>query len=250
MLIKVVTINIWRGKFFENIIEFVKKEDPDLIFFQEVYDGHGDNLSVGYRFFSEFKSRFPEYNGFLGAGFKDITNNENADAGSAIFSKHRIVSSTNTFLFGSYRVFRQRAQTDFSKDPVPFVYANIDPLGTEINAFCAHGIWGFDGKDSTPRLKMVDDMIKLFEGKKNVILAGDFNMGPDTESIHKIEKHLTSVFGTSLKTTFNMKHKDKPGFAISAVDMMFVSPNIKIIDKKCPDVDVSDHLPLLATLEL
>jgi endonuclease/exonuclease/phosphatase family metal-dependent hydrolase len=56
------------------------------------------------------------------------------------------------------------------------------------------------------------------------------------------------VFGEELKTTFNMKHKDNPGYATAAVDMMFISPDIKVSEKACPEVDVSDHLPLVVQL--
>jgi endonuclease/exonuclease/phosphatase family metal-dependent hydrolase len=47
-----------------------------------------------------------------------------------------------------------------------------------------------------------------------------------------------------------MHRKDNPGYATAAVDMLFVSPGIKIIDRQCPDVDISDHLPVVATLEV
>ena len=47
-----------------------------------------------------------------------------------------------------------------------------------------------------------------------------------------------------------MKHNDKGGYATAAVDMIFVSPNIKIIEHDCPDVDISDHLPLVTTMSI
>jgi endonuclease/exonuclease/phosphatase family metal-dependent hydrolase len=65
-----------------------------------------------------------------------------------------------------------------------------------------------------------------------------------------IEQYLTSVFGNNLKSTFNMRRKDNPGYATAAVDMLFVSPNIRIVNSECSDVDISDHLPVIATLEV
>jgi endonuclease/exonuclease/phosphatase family metal-dependent hydrolase len=64
-----------------------------------------------------------------------------------------------------------------------------------------------------------------------------------------IEEHLTSVFGNSLTTTFNMRRKENPGYATAAVDLMYISNDLRVTGKDCPDVDISDHLPLVVTLE-
>jgi endonuclease/exonuclease/phosphatase family metal-dependent hydrolase len=86
--------------------------------------------------------------------------------------------------------------------------------------------------------------------QSNVILAGDTNARPTNKAILEIEAHLKSVFGKELQTSFNMRRKDNPGYATSCVGMIFVSPNIKILEKPCPDIDISDHLPLIATLDV
>ena len=250
MLIKVLTLNIWRGEVFENALEFLKKEDPDIIFLQEVYDGKESNLPPTHRLFSVLKESFPDYSGVFGAAYCDITKHGNVECGNAILTKLKIISTQNIFFDRPYRTFDEQAQTSFQDNPQTLLLARLEVQGIIINASCVHGIWDLHGRDTKRRLSMIDTIIDRVRNEQNVILAGDFNLNPDTVAAQKIEKHLTSVFGTTLKTTFNMKHKKSPGFATSAVDMIFVSPNIRIINKKCPDVDVSDHLPLLATLEI
>ncbi len=74
-----------------------------------------------------------------------------------------------------------------------------------------------------------------------------------TQTIRNIEKHLNNVFKDELSTTFNVKHKDLtrfPGYATAVVDMVFVSSDLQVQSKKCPAVDVSDHLPLVCDLVL
>ncbi len=61
---------------------------------------------------------------------------------------------------------------------------------------------------------------------------------------------MVNVFKDELATTFNMKHKVDPGYATAAVDMFFASSDIKIVSKSCPDDDVSDHKPLVVTIEI
>jgi endonuclease/exonuclease/phosphatase family metal-dependent hydrolase len=97
--------------------------------------------------------------------------------------------------------------------------------------------------------ELIAEQVKDLE---NVILAGDFNLFPSTKTVELIEDHLKNVFKNELTTSFNMKQKTNPNtnYATSVVDMIFVSKNIKVIQHYCPQVDISDHLPLVSVIEL
>ena len=79
------------------------------------------------------------------------------------------------------------------------------------------------------------------EGEKNVILSGDFNVNPDTQTIDYLKNATT--------TSFNLKIKTAPGFDTAVVDMVFTSPNIKALSRECPSIEISDHLPLVCEFE-
>lgn len=250
MQVKIITLNTWRGEILENLVSFIKQEDADIFLFQEVYDGKDKNLPSEYRFFQYFQETFPQYHGVFAAAFCDITKYGNIEEGTAIFSKFKIIDSKRTFFDVPYFTFNARAKTRFDDIPQTLLYAQINTGETVLNAFSMHGIWGFDGLDNPRRLQMAETIIKEIGQKENIVLGGDFNLSPNTKAVKSIEKYLHSVFGTTLTSTFNMKHKDNPGYATAAVDMMFVSPNMKVLEKDCPDVDISDHLPLVVTLEI
>ena len=58
MKIKALQVNIWKGKFLDGLVEFLKREDPDIIFMQEVTTGalnFYENKSVD--LFEELKDR-------------------------------------------------------------------------------------------------------------------------------------------------------------------------------------------------
>ena len=120
----------------------------------------------------------------------------------------------------------------------------------KINLFNTLGIWGIDGNDNPARLNMSKVILDNTINQEHVILGGDFNMDPNTIAIKSIEKSLTNVFQGYLKSTFNMKRKTKPVFGNLWVDMIFVSQSIKVISKKCPQVDISDHLPLVIEIAI
>lgn len=251
MKIKFIQLNIWRGELLGNAIEFLKQENPDIINSQEVYDGKDHSLPPSHRNFEFLKETFPEYHAVFGAQFCDITKLGNINEGNAIYSKFPILSSKISFFDIPFKTFDNHAKTSFEDNPQSIFHAELS-LGEQkkANVFNVHGIWGRDGEDNARRFNMVKTILEKVGDKENVILSGDFNMSPDTDAIGNIEKKLTSVFGTTLKTTFNMKHKKNPGYATAVSDMMFVSSNIKILEKKCPEVDVSDHLPLIVELEV
>jgi endonuclease/exonuclease/phosphatase family metal-dependent hydrolase len=75
-------------------------------------------------------------------------------------------------------------------------------------------------------------------------------MTPDNPSWSKIASSHQSVFGSQLKTTFNMKRKKLPGYASAAVDVVLLSPEIAVRTAECLNLDISDHLPLVVEIEV
>lgn len=252
MQLRFLTLNIWNGgRLWDNLESFLRQNTFDIMFFQEVFNGHGENLPKRYKTMEEFRKLFPEHFFHFAPSFGDIDSCGTFDRGNAIFSKFPITASEITFFDLPYRVFAEQKERSFEFTPRALEHCQVKIDSNVLHLFNHHGIWGNDGLDSPRRLTMgrvIADKVKSLE---NVILAGDFNMSPDTETIKIIEQHLKSVFGTNLISTFNMRQKDKnTGYKTAAVDMLFVSPEIRVVEKSCPDVDVSDHLPLLATLEI
>jgi endonuclease/exonuclease/phosphatase family metal-dependent hydrolase len=250
MKLKIVTLNIWRGEVYKEAIDFLMQENADIILLQEVYNGTDKNLPIPYRLYGFLSEMFPQHFSIFGAQFCDITEYGNIDEGNAIFSKFPIVSSKNTFFDIPYSVFNNHAKERFDDNPQAILQAELKFGEDTLSAFCVHGVWGFDGKDNKRRFIMAKVIKNETSGHKNTILAGDFNLVHNTKAVGQIEEHLKSVFKDSLISTFNMKYKDNGGYATAAVDMVFVSPNISVLAKSCPQVDVSDHLPLVVTVEV
>jgi endonuclease/exonuclease/phosphatase family metal-dependent hydrolase len=252
MKLKCITLNIWfGGKLFDNIIAFLKKENPDILLLQEVYDGTDEVLEKRFRSFHEMKKLLDFSFADFASGFLDtVQNGFRVDRGNAIFSKFPIVKKENIF----FDILYSTTYID-SEKTAPFAPRNMQHVliqlpEKKLNVFNVHGIWREHGEDDAERLRMSDIIMQHTKNKEHVLLAGDFNLKPNTQTVHNIEKYLHSVFNNSLISTFNMKHKTKNGYATAAVDMFFISKNIKIQNAMCPAVDVSDHYPLLVNLEV
>ncbi|MEK7458162.1 MAG: endonuclease/exonuclease/phosphatase family protein [Patescibacteria group bacterium] len=137
---------------------------------------------------------------------------------------------------------------DFSQHPKNMQCCEIYVGGTKLNVCNMHGLWELSGGDTPERLKMSEIIVQEVGNKRKVILAGDFNLRPNIQTVQNIEKHLANVFKDQLRTTFNLKRKDLkkfPGYASTVVDMIFTSKDVSILSRGSPNVDVSDHMPLV-----
>lgn len=252
MKIKFVTLNIWDGgRLFDNVVDFIKKEQPDIILMQEVYDGKNSKLEKRFRTVELFKKelRFP-YSTFSSA-FIDTQPIGDIEQGNAVFAKFPILNKKVVFLDKPYGKYDSQNPENFGLLPSMLQHAIILLDSVELNVFNIHGIWGIDGRDNDKRLNMSKIIANEIRDKSNVILAGDFNVEPNTRTIQSIEKYLKNVFKDQLSTTFNIKRKKVVGgYVTSVVDMILVSKNVKVLEHHCPKVDVSDHLPLVCTLKI
>ncbi len=254
MKFKFITLNLWLGGIlFDAILDFLKKENPDILVCQEVFNGKEANLNRQLCSVGILKKELDFPDAYFAPAFLENRKEGMIENGNAIFSRFPILNTKTTFYDIPYSENYNRP-TDFAE--CPFVPRNLQEADLEtgkikLNIFNTQGIWGFDGKDNERRLKMASTIANETKDKENVILAGDFNVNKGTKAIADIEKHLKNVFANELTTTFNMKRKENPGgYATAVVDMIFVSKNIKILEHYCPRVDISDHLPLVCVLEI
>lgn len=253
MKIKILDLNIWGGEFLGRIIDFIHKENPDIVLLQEVYNGTG-NLDFKYRSLSILSEKLNLPHHAFEPLLIDVRSNDKILWGNAIFSRYTIENQKVIFFdipFGEFNI--ENSDIKSTKNQffsMGMLKTSIKINSKDFNVYSVHGIWGFDGEDNPRRLMMSDVIIDEIKNKQNIILAGDFNVQPYTKTIVDIEEHLQNVFKNELVSTFNMKYKKLSSYATAAVDMIFVSKHFKIASRYMPDVDVSDHMPLVCELKI
>lgn len=241
MRIKFVDLNIWYGgNLFNEAVKFLQEEDADIITLQEVTDKNFEDLrkKLSYKYF------------YWEPSLIHPTKAGDIPIGNVIFSKYPITSTKTTFYdrpLSKIVLFNPKTGHLIPRN---LLHAEIDVNSTTLNVFTTHGVWGRDDRDNSQRTKMVKIAVNKIQRLKNVILAGDFNVDQKTQAIALIEDSLKNVFKNELITSFNLNWKKEQGFATSVVDFIFVSSNIKVLDHHMPEVNISDHMPLVATLEL
>jgi len=253
--IKVVSLNLWiGGLLFDEISAFLEKENADIVMLQEVMDTKADKFPAHYYSIASLQKKlhypYTDFAPNLVNKFPWVMCTE----GNAILSRFPIKERGVAYFEEPFDETKLRDAFDpstYGTLPRSLEHVVLDTPVGDVNLFNFQGVWDLDGDNVSPqREKMRDVILHEIEGKSNVILAGDTNAKYTNPVMQDIEKHLTNVFGDSLTTSFNMRRKDDPGYGTAVVDMIYVSPSITVLDKSCPDVDISDHLPLVATLEI
>lgn len=249
MSIKLITLNVWKGVLLPALVSFFRKEAADLLCLQEVFDGPR-SLPDRFRAHSILARElgYP-YSAFAAECLYDLEMGR-IPHGNAIYSRFPLTEEETIFYDVPFRDDYVDSPGNYEFHPRNLQHVRLDGGGVTLDVFNTHGIYGLTGKDNQRRLRMSRMIVHAIKGKARLILAGDFNLPPDTQTIRNIEKHFRNVFQDALVTTFNMKRKEDPDYGKVVVDMIFTSRNIRILRRSSPKVDISDHLPLVCELEV
>jgi len=256
MKLKVISLNIWHGgRLLDAALDFITKEQPDLLLMQEVYNEHDQSLEARFRTIDVLMDQFDFVDFDFAPAMLELLPEEKIEQGNAILSKLPITQRYEPIFFNEpYNDHYIDVRENFPKAPRNLQHVTVDAEGMALEVYNFQGVWDLDGDNNSPkRQRMGEVIIEAIQGRENIILGGDTNALPAAQAIKNIEQYLISVFKGELTTTFNVSRKDMvkfPGYGTSVVDMLFSSPNIKVIEHYCPAVDVSDHLPLVAILTI
>lgn len=254
---KIISLNTWGARAgHKEFLDFIKinAETTDIFCLQEVWDVKSEKAKevsslleeavVGgvvlqnmmTNLYSELCSILPNFNGFFRPHYGD-------HYGLAMFVKKNL----NLLEEGDVFVYKDRdfvPTGDVGNHARNIQYANIgndDGLVTIINF---HGLWNGKGKtDTEDRIIQSKNIIGYISRISNpVVLCGDFNLLPETESLKLFEeaglRNLIKEF--DIKSTRTSLYKKEHRFA----DYAFISPEIVVKDFKVLPDEVSDHSPL------
>ncbi|HBF67091.1 MAG TPA: hypothetical protein DDW36_01540 [Candidatus Magasanikbacteria bacterium] len=252
MKYKIITLNMWHGgRLMQQALDFIRAENPDILCLQEVFNGHDKSFEERFRTLDVVKKECGfEYAEFA-AAFKQVNNvPEPIERGNAVCSKFPLRALPTVFFDLPYDPARKDLPGQGFTCTMLLQMVEVDLGGIVTTVGNVHGIWEPNAIDHERRTVMANKIVGALGGKPHVVLAGDFNMRPDTQAAAHIGNTLQSIFKQELQNTMNMRRRDDPYYATLAVDMMFVSSDVHVLEHHMPDVDVSDHMPLVTEFEL
>ncbi len=252
--IKVVQINIYKGRYFKELVKFIKSEKPDFVTMQEVTTGNFNlyddkNANIFEMLVSEL-GMFGVYNGDL-----KLKGQNSSIFGNAIFSKWKIIDK-NVLVLKKFRPVTNLELDGISgeireKIDRHLLCATTEFMGNKIDILCWHGAWTAPPQDTNETFRQATMVYEYLKKLKNpFILGGDLNAVIQSKTVSLIGTIANNLMlVANAKVTTNLKvHKIAPlGFLI---DYIFSSEEFKLKLINVPGVTVSDHLPVVAELEI
>lgn len=266
---RMISLNVYSGVVYEPLMEFLRKEKEitDIFSFQEVLSAPEETHKLGKRgrrmnLLQEISRELSDFSVYFVPMDKNLDTDPNED-GESLFGIATFVKKSHEILLKKDTVI---SVEDYAHSvpvkQVPCVALRVDArvegqLYTVVNL---HGMaWPGHKRDTEERIaqsQKVLDLILDASGKR--VIAGDFNLYPDTESIHLIERagyenlivsnKITTTRGSLLRVLFPEFANGEYGYQEFA-DYTFVSPDITVREFSVPDVPISDHLPMILTCE-
>ncbi|HEY5152532.1 MAG TPA: endonuclease/exonuclease/phosphatase family protein [Candidatus Saccharimonadales bacterium] len=243
---KIIQANIWGGKLGQQIMDFLVREKPDFVCMQEVNDLDG---RAGYKFFAtldEIKNGAGLPEAAMSASYASRYMERELKYGNAVLSRLPLASAKTVFTRGSYKHNFDVTKDDGNIRNLQFVTVKVS--GRVLNILNHHGHHVPDskaGNDETSRqMHVIADVIDSLDGP--IILCGDFNLAPDSESLAIINGKLTNLsIKYGLKRTYNQFS------AVNTVcDYIFVNDLVKVRHFAMSEDLISDHKALIMEFEL
>lgn len=104
-----------------------------------------------------------------------------------------------------------------------------------------------DKLDNPDRILQTTTLLEFFKEEKSVVIGGDFNAFPETESIRMFHERgyqdLINEYGIT-NTRNRYVWERYPDTKQYYSDYAFLSPAVRCLEFTVPDNEVSDHLPL------
>ncbi len=257
---KIITLNIWGGEAGKDKVlsSFDKYKDVDIFCLQEVWSApypELDGVSTG--------NRITDQGLIMTESLQDIskvlTNHTpyfrphyGEHFGIAMYVKNSLdITEEGEEFIHLEKGYMPAPEIDQGHHARNLQYVKIKTNEKHYTVLNFHGLWNGQGKgDSEARIQQSEKIISFINGqdKNNFVLAGDFNLSPDTKSLNMIAeelnaKNLIKDYGiTSTRTSLYKKEN-------RLADYIFTGSDIVVKDFKVLPDEVSDHSPLYVEVE-
>jgi endonuclease/exonuclease/phosphatase family metal-dependent hydrolase len=234
-----------------NILSFIKVENPDILCLQEFYTAEGKLTE------EEFAAALPELP--YRAVFYNIRKN-NSLYGIATFSKYPIKinleipfeNSSNSAMYSDievgdkiirvYNVHFQSVRLNLQRSLRRIIGGHDELRAAELEEVSTRLKTAF-----VKRARQVDEVAKhISVSPYPVIVCGDFNDTPVSYTYHVIKGNKKDAFceqGRGLPSTF------RDLFPSFRIDYILHDRNMEALSYKIPQVDYSDHYPVVSRID-
>jgi endonuclease/exonuclease/phosphatase family metal-dependent hydrolase len=242
--IKMLQWNVWYHENYKNTVEFIKKTNPDILCAQELTINFGANPGID---IPKEIAKANGYNYFFQAAKITGTNGEELQMGNAIFSRFPIQDK-------KYSLVQDGKDSADSEDRY-YIEVLLHIKGTQLKVGTVHLSY-------SPAFAMTEKKLaeaeKLYGAVQNnhekFILTGDMNAKPGSPIIEGLEEMFIHADPNTDRPTWTTKPFSYQGFEADSLDWrldyIFATEDINVVSNKIIETNYSDHLPILAEVQI
>lgn len=250
------------------VSQFLSKQEVDIVCLQEVSEKVDPSVNqayvskdsidkatknLEYSFFSPtwIIKDFHQKNFHKKASF-DFEFGGLLKSGNYFKSRYRIIKKASVFVQKNTKI----KVTDWSSWPknqskaVQVVDLTL-PNSKNLRVLNYHGIWTKEKIGNENTLKACRVILNLAKQVDYpTIIAGDFNLFPDTPSMKVFNNDFISLVNEYNISTTRPQHNELGHLQRNVVDYILVGKDVRINSFEVLDSDISDHLPLGVDFEI
>lgn len=240
-----VSLNMWQGRLERVLLSHLGTLNVDFACMQEAVDYGGQSLGLISSYQKIGKSM-----GLNEQFFSKIISSKLGDKelsfGNVIYSNIAFSQTSTVFTRGEYSNDFNFDEDDYNIRA--FQHSQVLVDGKKLNIINHHGHHIDSHKlgdaETLRQVKQICDYIKDLDGA--VILCGDFNLAPVSDSIKLIDTSLRNLsVEYNLKTT-----RSKLTYKNEVCDYIFVNDGIRVNDFMMDETIISDHSALILDFDL
>ncbi|MBI4086091.1 MAG: endonuclease/exonuclease/phosphatase family protein [Candidatus Liptonbacteria bacterium] len=270
---KLICLNIWGGKLFEPLVEFIKRsaETADIFCFQEVFQTPGEPLygelaspefiegtepkplpSGGHAdMFAVFEKILPDFRGYFAKNEEGWDFHQPVSfpiaLGQASFVRNALTVRAHRQI-SVYETASGKVEEKWER-PRGMQYLEIDDgKDMPLRIFNLHGLLDSGHKRDTEKRLAHFELARKYvdEAVSRTILCGDFNAYPDTRSVGMFEEKMRNLLKEyGMPRTRNSNYADMEKYSDYWGDHIFATPDIKVNNFAVLEDIVSDHMALM-----
>lgn len=240
MQIKILQWNVWYKEDIEKVAAVLKQIQPDIASLQELTIGLQEAHPDTVQYLAEQLGNYNEFHNEVNFGDWSQVN--------AIISRYPLSNQTSTW------INEPTGSGGFDDEYRAYLEVNIDINGKELCVGTTHMSFTDRFQETERKYQETEKLLEYTADKQtNFVLTGDLNALPDSYTIKKLSEKLKNAGPDFDQKTWTTKPFSYEGFEANTLDWRldytFTTPDLKIVSADIIKTNISDHLPLLLTLE-
>lgn len=241
MQLRILQWNVWFKEDIERVVEVLKREDADIMCLQELTHGYIEQTHENTWQYIAHELGYD----YAVQEIPIVTDTAQWLQANAIFTRFPIKDKKSIWLH------EPKHAEDLHDQYRGCLQAAIDIGGKPLTIATTHMSFT---PEPTGDQELQELLGLIGDEPKRLILTGDLNATPETDRIAELTKRLQHAGPPFEQKTWTTKPFDFGGFRADTLDWrydyIFASRDLTVTAAGAVQTDVSDHLPVTATIEV